>query len=514
MPTTARGRGRSPRAASRRPGLAAIQPRWSYRQRSHRSGPVHRAKARENPEPGDLRGRQTRPRAQELAEGGAKSPVDSLRRYSTGSTSVTLGDLISQSTNRVSGTEARVPLTVGTHCASEKGEMDAYHGGVNVEYCAGPPLSIGGEMGEPGVSHVAVVGCGKISELHLQAFRRLGVCVAWAVDTSSERREAAANRFGGRASAHVEDALADSEVDAVDLCLPHYLHAPMAIQALEAGKHVLCEKPLAISLEEADAMIEASEHAGKILMVGENVRYDPAFLKIRELIEADAVGAVSVAQITRDVWMTEEDLRERPWFQRESAAGGGIMMSGGIHDLEKARMLLGEISHISAIRAPQRQRGMEGDDTSIAIVRFTSGAIATIVESYSAITPVTDDGGELHTLRIDGSMGTITYQGGGVVRLFSSPQRARGSSIQETVDVGQNDTFQAEIAHFLHCVQHRQEPTTSGRSQRRPLELVLAAYQSMNGGGLSLIDVPAGKRRPTSIASLEAFGDGAVALTI
>jgi Oxidoreductase family, C-terminal alpha/beta domain len=156
-------------------------------------------------------------------------------------------------------------------------------------------------------------------------------------------------------------------------------------------------------------------------------------------------------------------------------------------------MLLGEISHISAMRAPQRQRGMEGDDTSIAIVRFTSGAVATIVESYSAITPVTDEGGELHTLRIDGSMGTITYQGGGVVHLFSSPQRARGSSIQETVDVGQNDTFQAEIAHFLHCVQHRQEPITSGRSQRRPLELVLAAYQSMDSGGLSLIDVPPGK---------------------
>lgn len=348
-------------------------------------------------------------------------------------------------------------------------------------------------MGEPSPSQVAVVGCGTISEFHLQAFSHFGVPVAWAVDTSSERREAAGSRFGARASAHIEDALADAEVDAVDLCLPHYLHAPMAIRALEAGKHVLCEKPLAISLEEADKMIEAADHAGKVLMVGENIRYDSAFLKIRDLLEEGAIGEVSLAQITRDVWMTEQDLQERPWFQREGTAGGGIMMSGGVHDLEKARMLFGEISHISAVRAPQRQWGMEGDDTSVAMVRFTSGAVGTIVESYSAITPVTDKGGELHTLRIDGSLGTITYRGGGVVHLFSSPQRARGSSIQETIDAGQNDTFQAEIGHFLHCVKNGQEPITSARSQRRPLELVLAAYQSMGSGGLDVIDVLAAK---------------------
>jgi predicted dehydrogenase len=344
-------------------------------------------------------------------------------------------------------------------------------------------------MGEPSASQVAIIGCGSISQLHFEAFSRLGAHVAWSVDTSSERRQAAASRFGGRASPNIEDALADPGVDAVDLCLPHYLHAPMAIQALQAGKHVLCEKPLAISLEEADVMIEAADRAGRVLMVGENIRYDSGFLKIRELLEGDAIGAVSLAHITRDVWMTEQDLLERPWFQWDRTAGGGIMMSGGVHDLEKARMLFGEISHISAVRAPQRQLAMQGDDTSVAVVRFTSGAIGTIVESYSAISPITDKGGELHTLRIDGSTGTITYDGGGIVHVFSSPQRARGSSIQETVEVGQNDTFQAEIAHFLDCVESGQEPITSARSQRRPLELVLAAYRSMDEGGLEVIDV-------------------------
>jgi predicted dehydrogenase len=342
------------------------------------------------------------------------------------------------------------------------------------------------------VSDVAVVGCGSISQRHFEAFRGLGVRVAWAVDTSRERREAAVSRYGGRPTASMEEALADPEVDAVDLCLPHFLHAPMAVQALEAGKHVLCEKPLAISLEEADAMIDAAERARRILMVGENVWYDSALLKIRELLVDGAVGTVSLAQITRDVWMSEQDLPDRPWFQWMKTAGGGIMMSGGVHDFEKARMLFGEISCIAAVRAPQRLLMMEGDDASVVLVRFTSGAVGTIIESYSAMTPVTRTGGELHTLRIDGSLGSIMYDGGAIY-VFSSPGRVRESSTEQTIEVGEYDTFRTEIAHFLECVESGHEPVTSARSQRRPLELVLAAYRSMDNGGMHLVDVSEGE---------------------
>ncbi len=129
------------------------------------------------------------------------------------------------------------------------------------------------------VPGVAVVGCGLISQRHLDAFRQLGANVAWVVDTSPERRDAAARRYGARATAQIEEALADPAVEAVDLCLPHNLHAPMAVQALEAQKHVLCEKPLAISLEEADAMIDAADRSGRVLMVAENVWFDAGLLK-------------------------------------------------------------------------------------------------------------------------------------------------------------------------------------------------------------------------------------------
>jgi predicted dehydrogenase len=352
------------------------------------------------------------------------------------------------------------------------------------------------------VPGVAVVGCGLISQRHLDAFRQLGADIAWVVDTSPERREAAARRYGARATARIEEALADPAVEAVDLCLPHNLHAPVAVQALDAQRHVLCEKPLAMSLEEADAMIEAADRAGRVLMVAENVWFEAGLLKIRELLASGAIGTVSLVQISRDVWTSEEDLAERPWSQWQKTAGGGIMIFGGVHDFEKARMLFGEISHLSAARAPQRLAGMEGDDTSVALMRFTSGAVGTMVESFSAMTPVTSSGAELHTLRVDGSRGSIMYEGGGQVHVFSSPAATRASSVAGTVEIAENDTFRAEIEHFFDCIRSGREPVTSARSQRRPLELVLAAYRSMDEGGMRMIDVA--NARPPGQAFLEA----------
>jgi predicted dehydrogenase len=230
-------------------------------------------------------------------------------------------------------------------------------------------------------------------------------------------------------------------------------------------------------------MIDAANRAGRVLMIAENVRFDPALQTIRDLLAEGAIGSVSLLQISRDVWFTDEDLLERPWFRSQKTAGGGIMMSGGVHDFEKARMLCGEISEISAVRAPQRLIAMEGDDTSVALVRFESGAMGSIVESFSAKTPATRTGREVHRIRIDGERGSITHENGGSINLFSVRNNARESSVEETIEVAESDTFASEVEHFLRSALSGQEPITSGRSQRRNLELVLAAYRSMEEQG-------------------------------
>ena len=144
---------------------------------------------------------------------------------------------------------------------------------------------------------------------------RNGVRIRWAVDVQATRAAAARARWGAdRDGTDYRGALADPEVDAVSLCLPHDLHAPVAIAAARAGKHVLVEKPLADSLAAADAAIAAAEEAGVVLMVAENVRFNPLFQRIRELLEAQAIGKPATFQLTRECYLTRSIVEDRPWF--------------------------------------------------------------------------------------------------------------------------------------------------------------------------------------------------------
>jgi predicted dehydrogenase len=332
---------------------------------------------------------------------------------------------------------------------------------------------------------VAVVGCGWAGARHAQAFRRLDVAVRWAVDTQRERAAAlAAGAAETRVAAHYQAALADPAVDAVDICLPHHLHAPVAVAAARAGKHILCEKPLAASLDEADQMIAAARDAGVTLMVAENVRFDPLYQQVRALLDAGAIGRPALIQMTRECYLTRSFLEDRRWFLDRRAAAGGIMMSGGIHDFEAMRLLIGEIAGVSALRARQRFAEMEGDDTSIALLRFADGTVGTLVESFVMKSLITASGPEVHTMRIDGDLGSLAVRDGHTIRLFSErPEYLPGGALaQHDLHVPEADTFALEIAHFLDCLRTGREPITGGQSQRRPLEIVLAAYASMESG--------------------------------
>lgn len=333
---------------------------------------------------------------------------------------------------------------------------------------------------------VAVIGCGWAGVHHAEAYERCGARIGWAVDRDLRRAEALARwRQGVHVATDYLEALNDPEVGAISICLPHDLHAQVALDAAERDKHILCEKPLATSLEEADRMIEAAEGSGVCLMIAENVRFDPLFNKVSELLKGGAIGEPALIQITREAYLTEDFLRERPWFLDAQAAAGGVMMSGGVHDFEKMRMLLGEIHSVSALRARQRFTQMEGDDTSVAMVRFESGAVGTLVESFVMKSPVTAEGSEVHTLRIDGDLGSLYVREGNRIRLFSEREDLRlgEAPTQHEIFVPEANTFVLEVEHFLQSVRTGLEPLTSGRSQRRTLEIVTGTYRSMESGG-------------------------------
>jgi predicted dehydrogenase len=315
--------------------------------------------------------------------------------------------------------------------------------------------------------------------------------LAWVVDIDIEwARSLAAGFSGSRATTAVDEVLGDARTNAVDICLPHNLHAEYAVMAAKAGKHVLVEKPLAHSLEAADRMIEAAGRSGVALMVAENVRFEPGLIEAARLVANGSIGEPALVQITREAYLRESFLRDRPWFLDDVAAAGGIMMSGGIHDFDKLRMIVGpacgEVNEVHARRARQRFSEMKGDDTSVATVRFENGAVAVLVESFLMKSEATASGAETHWMRIDGDLGSIVVSNEDTeVRLFSEKPgicEVVAGSPRTKLTTFKGDSFSDEIAHFVECVRSGAEPLTSGRNQRRSLELVLAAYESMRTG--------------------------------
>jgi predicted dehydrogenase len=344
------------------------------------------------------------------------------------------------------------------------------------------------------MTNVAIIGCGWAGQQHARACQALRIPVRWAVDSSLARAAALAGSLGRtgpapRTTAAYQDALADPGLDAVSICLPHNLHAPVAIEAARAGKHVLVEKPLATNLAEADRIIVEAECAGVVLMVAENVRFDAVYRQIRQLLQDGAIGAPALLQVTRQCYLRESFLHDRPWFLDAGAAAGGIMMSGGIHDFEAMRMLIGEVERVYALRAPQRFLEMGGDDTSIAAIRFRNGAVGTLVESFVMKSLTTAAGPEVHTLRVDGELGHIAWEGGQTIRVFSerTEWQVGGQLSQHEIHVPQDDSFAELLAHWIHCIETGEEPITSGRSQRAPLACVAAAYESIETGSPVLL---------------------------
>ena len=329
---------------------------------------------------------------------------------------------------------------------------------------------------------VALIGCGWAGARHFDAFEATDASVDWAIDTNRER---AASLDGDRhTDTDYRAALADPAVDAVDICLPHYLHAKVAIDALTAGKHVLVEKPLAHSLAAADKMIEAAADTNRVLMVAENVRFDPALTEVQRLVDTGAIGRIALLRVTREADLGEEFRANRPWFFDAEDAAGGIMMAGGIHDVEKCRMLVDATpSSVYAVRARQRLTAMEGDDTSVATVHFDDGTIAVLTESFHAKSLATTSA-ERHTVRIDGEYGSIVIDHDNCIRLYSEVDEFQpiDGPTEHRLAVESIDTFRAQIEHFLTCIERGNEPITSGRSQRVPLAVVLAAYESMDTG--------------------------------
>lgn len=320
----------------------------------------------------------------------------------------------------------------------------------------------------------AIVGIGRHADNRIApAIARAGNGRLVAVlSQDATRARAFAEKHGAeRAYVSLESLLEDPAVDAVFIASPNSLHAAQTIQAAQAGKHVLCEKPMALTLEDCRAMIEACDKAGVKLGLGFHLRHYSAHLEAQRLIASGELGEVVFARVQESM-RTPGRTFPAGWRNDPEMAGGGVIMSTGVHGLDLLRFLIG--SEVAEVTALTETEPPQLEALAIALMRFENGAHATL-ECFRGTPHLTND------LALYASKGLIrvhgTIGGDGVGQLELQLQ---GSQIQREFPA--MDPYLAEVEDFGRCILEGGEPLASGLDGLRTAELTQAIFHSSRLG--------------------------------
>ncbi|MEK3797240.1 Gfo/Idh/MocA family oxidoreductase [Peribacillus sp. FSL H8-0477] len=326
---------------------------------------------------------------------------------------------------------------------------------------------------------VGVLGCGTIARVrHLLEYdNNKEVEITAVCDIVEERAEEMAKLYGAKAYTDYRDVLANKEIDVISICLPNYLHASVTIAALNAGKHVLCEKPMATSKDEAEAMIAAGKLNEKKLMIAHNQRFVASHQKAKEIIESGKLGKLYSFSTTfghpgPEEWSIDG---AESWFFDKERAFIGAMGDLGVHKADLMRYLLGEFSEVGAFIETNAKQNTEVDDNAVCILRTESGIIGTLTASWAYVT-----GGDNSTI-IYGENGTLRLEADPVYSLIEEYRDGtiinhQLEKIQTNEEGGQSNS--SIIDYFITSILENSEPPIPGEEGMKSLEIILAAIES------------------------------------
>ena len=331
-----------------------------------------------------------------------------------------------------------------------------------------------------------LVGCGEIAVHTSKAIlNSQASCVVHCMDIRGELAEDLAAKHGAKAATRLEDLLGDEQVQAVIISTPHYLHAPLAIQAAQAGKHVISEKPMACTLAEADAMIEAADKAGVKLGILLPQRLGFHVQKARELVRGGAVGRVlafqfhSMSAKPESYWHGGYTGRAKDdWRMYLEKSAGGILIMNMVHNLDSFVCILDPAPQRIYAEHSTLATKVEVEDYLSMVMRLKDGAIVSLDASSAA------PGKESHGDRIYGEKGQIDL-GRNVFRVFLTEPSAdlkAGEWLEISKPPTWPDTRTEYVDRFAQAVLTGGEPPVSGREGRRSLEIIRGAYLSMKRG--------------------------------
>ena len=328
-------------------------------------------------------------------------------------------------------------------------------------------------------TRIALVGAGHVAQVaHIPAYKKNpDVELAAVVDDDPIKAQRIREQFGfAEWYEDISEMLKKADVDAVDICTPNYLHAPMAIAALRSGRHVLCEKPLARNSDEATRMIRTAEENGRVLMVAMNNRFRDDVKVLNRFVKGKELGDV---HFVKAGWLRNAgEWRERGWFTEPHKAGGGALLDLGsaLLDLAVWTAALRKPSTVMCSTFGRKGRGGV-EDAACAMVRFAGGAALMLEVSWNLREPSTNS-----YLQIYGS------KGAGMLNPLQIHKELQGVLVNVTPAIEASghqyfkESYRHEINHFVECVQKRKKPLTSGEDALSTVRIVDAMYESAVSG--------------------------------
>ena len=334
---------------------------------------------------------------------------------------------------------------------------------------------------------IGIVGAGFVADIHAESIQRhvRGARVTAVAAPTPGHANAFAERHGVElVFKDYRQLVEHTAVDAVLIACPNDLHRDVTVAAAAAGKHVICEKPLCRTLDEADEMITACHREGVLLCYAEELCFAPKYVRMKQLVDEGAIGQVYLIKQSE-----KHDGPHAPWFWDVTRSGGGVTLDMGCHALQFFRWLLDG----AAAESVYADMGTfvhgartAGDDNSIVLTRF-AGGVQTIAEESWAKPGGMDDRAEIY-----GSEGVIyadllhgnaleCYSRNGYGYAVEKAETSQGWTFA-IFEEAWNYGFPQEIQHFADCIYHGRPPLCSGRDGRAVLELLYAAYASAGSG--------------------------------
>lgn len=335
---------------------------------------------------------------------------------------------------------------------------------------------------------IGIIGCGKIAQVrHIPEYMDNENCqVLGFFDRTYSRAEEMVEKYGGIAYKTYEELLDNKEIDAVSVCVANHIHAEVTIAALRKGKHVLCEKPMATTLEDCEAMVNTAANMGKKLLIGHNQLLTPAHRRAKKLIDSGLIGGILTFKTTfghggPETWSINSG--PETWFFDKNAAVMGAMADLGVHKTDLIQFLTGQkivetTTRLTTLDKKDSQGNFIGvDDNAFCIYKMESGIVGTMTVSWTYYGPEDNS--------------TIIYGTKGIMRIYDNLKYSitvelrSGEKVYydiEGIQTNENQTKSGVIDLFIESIIEDKETELAGKNALSSMRAIFASIESSNTG--------------------------------